>query len=138
MASFGFPNAVGLEFHHYNITYDGTVIGGASIKISILSFFAAEFFFWGSMFLFIQFVRCCVFLSDSYSKKQNFRRLNNLNIRREGVNNECPICLDTVNDKFVLECNHAFDKKCLYQWVETSIKNNCFNCPLCNVVYTIN
>lgn len=129
------PNAVGLEFHYYNITDDDdNNYDGASIKNSILSFFASIFL----LFLFIQFVRCCVFLSDSYSKKQKFRRLNNLNIRREGVNNECPICLDTVNDKFVLECNHAFNKKCFYQWVETSIENNCFKCPLCNVVYTIN
>ena len=90
------------------------------------------------MCLLIQFVRCCVYLSNTYNKKRQYRKLDNLNINREGVNEECPICLETVSDKFVLECNHSFNKKCLYNWVETSIQNNSFKCPLCNIVYVIN
>ena len=88
--------------------------------------------------LLIQIVRCCVNLSRNCNKKNQYRILDRLNVNREGVNEECPICLETVSDKFVLQCNHAFNKKCFYQWVETSIQNNSFKCPLCNVVYTIN
>ena len=101
---------------------------------SFISFFVALIL----MCLLIQLVRCCVYLSKTYNKKHQYRILDNLNVNREGVNNECPICLETISDKFVLECNHAFNKKCFYQWVETSIQNNSFKCPLCNVDYEIN
>ena len=127
------PNAVGLEFHYYNISDDDNN-HGETIEHSIMSFFVSIFL----LCLLIQVVRCFSFLSRQYNKKQKIRRLDNLNVNREGANNECPICLETVSEKFVLECNHAFNKNCLYNWVETSLQNNSFKCPLCNVVYTIN
>ena len=128
------PNAAGLEFHYYNISDDDNNHHGETIEQSLVSFFVSLCF----MCLLIQIVRCCVYLSRNYNKKNQYRILDKLNVNREGVNEECPICLESVSDKFVLQCNHAFNKKCFYQWVETSIQNNSFKCPLCNVVYTIN
>lgn len=46
-------------------------------------------------------------------------------------NDECPICLDNINEKdmYVLKCNHAYHRECIDIWVNFSHKNEC---PLCN------
>lgn len=126
-------NAVGLENYYLNISDDDINEDKGNAEKSFFSFFIAL----ALMCLLIQIVRLCVYLSKKYNKKFQYRILDNFNVNNEGVNNECPICLETVSDKFVLECNHAFNKKCFYQWVETSIENNSFKCPLCNVRYNI-
>ena len=133
MPAVAVSNGVELENYYYNITNDDNN-HSETIEQTLVSFFVSLCF----MCLLIQIVRCCVNLSRNYNKKNQYRILDRLNVNREGVNEECPICLETVSDKFVLQCNHAFNKKCFYQWVETSIQNNSFKCPLCNVVYTIN
>lgn len=127
-----FSNGVELKNYYYNNTNDDNY--NTTIEHSLVSFFVSLCF----MCLLIQVVRCCVKLSRKYNKKNQYRILDRFNVNREGVNEECPICLETVSEKIVLHCNHAFNKKCFYQWVETSIQNNSFKCPLCNVVYTIN
>ncbi len=41
---------------------------------------------------------------------------------------DCSICLDKLNTKTIkmLPCNHLFHKKCINEWLKTSIQ-----CPLC-------
>lgn len=129
-------NAVGLENYYLNISDDDDIHNEdkSNPKNYIFSFFISIIL----MCSLIQLLRCCVYLSNTYKKKNQYRILDTLNVNIDGVNDECPICMETVSDKFVLECNHAFNKKCFYQWVETSIENGSFKCPLCNIVYTIN
>ena len=126
------PIVTGFEIYYYNISDDHN--NSKTFENSILSFFVSLFL----MFFLIFLVRCCVSLSKNYNRKYKFRKLHNLNVNRDGINSECPICFEPVTDKFVLECNHSFNKKCLQKWVETSIENNSFRCPLCNIDYNIN
>ncbi len=39
---------------------------------------------------------------------------------------ECPICLETIRDKFTLECNHSYCIECIYT---ASATNK--SCPMC-------
>ena len=132
------PNTVGLEFHYYNFTDDDDYNHENYKNQTIQQSFASFLISFILICFLIQLVRCCVSITQGHNKKLKFRRLNHLNVSREGVNDQCPICFDPISDKFVLECGHAFNKNCLYSWVETSIENNSFKCPLCNTVYTIN
>lgn len=118
------------KIEYYNHTdYD------YSKKNDFYSFFLIMFL----LILFFNIVRFCVFLAHTYKKKYLFSKLNNFNHNVPGVNAECPICMELVDsDNFVLYCTHAFHKRCLYQWVNTSMTNNSFKCPLCNVIYEIN
>ena len=43
------------------------------------------------------------------------------------MNISCSICLETLNDKCTLNCNHSFCKKCVDEWLQ---KNN-KTCPNC-------
>jgi len=49
------------------------------------------------------------------------------NIDTTNINNECVICLEDIdNNKVILNCNHAFHKKCALNWMGVSQ-----NCPIC-------
>ena len=39
---------------------------------------------------------------------------------------ECPICLETIRDKFTLECNHSYCIECIYNSLLTNK-----SCPMC-------
>lgn len=45
----------------------------------------------------------------------------------------CPICLDFIKNKMILDCNHIFCKKCISKWMD---KNDF--CPVCKQHMTIN
>lgn len=59
-----------------------------------------------------------------------------LSIETEAVLEECPICLQTITDRTVLEgCQHAFDFECIREWLQTQvddIENQ--TCPICREV----
>ena len=42
------------------------------------------------------------------------------------LRDECIICMDTINNKYVTKCNHEFCKECIKKWV---LEND--SCPLC-------
>ena len=49
-------------------------------------------------------------------------------------NKDCSICIDNINEEFILECNHSFCKDCIYNWLKKSQ-----TCPLCrNEVKEVN
>ena len=39
---------------------------------------------------------------------------------------ECPICLETIRDKFTLNCNHSYCTECIYNSLSTNK-----SCPMC-------
>lgn len=41
----------------------------------------------------------------------------------------CSICLDSINNNKILNCNHEFCESCINSWL---VKNN--NCPLCRQI----
>ena len=43
--------------------------------------------------------------------------------------NECGICLNTISNKFTLECNHSFCSECVFTWL--CCQKNVNSCPLC-------
>tara|TARA_E500000178_G_C16708585_1_gene611658 strand:+ start:167 stop:733 length:567 start_codon:yes stop_codon:yes gene_type:complete len=45
----------------------------------------------------------------------------------ESTNNECPICLDNISNKYtILKCNHVFHNSCIKAWLKTH--NDCPTC----------
>lgn len=63
-------------------------------------------------------------LSKKFIKKLNSNNNQILN------DNECPICLDTMNKStIILNCGHKFHKKCLQNWVKTQTSN--YTNPIC-------
>jgi len=47
----------------------------------------------------------------------------------EGAENECPICLQLVEDPYLTACNHQFCKECLTSFI--GARNEPRECPLC-------
>jgi hypothetical protein len=43
--------------------------------------------------------------------------------------NECGICLNTISNKFILECSHSFCIECIFTWL--CYQQNVNSCPLC-------
>ena len=56
-----------------------------------------------------------------------YKLLDNIDTTNININNECVICLEDIdNNKVILNCNHAFHKKCALNWMAVSQ-----NCPIC-------
>ncbi len=56
--------------------------------------------------------------------------MNSNNVTTEGVEYECPICMDAVDRRkncIVTECGHCFHAKCMM----TNVQRNGFGCPMC-------
>ena len=80
-------------------------------------------------------VGCCTIFSDiygrinrSYRAKKRQRLLKELAMN-ESLNTEskeCAICLEAAGKICVLECEHAFHKDCILQWLKESR-----TCPIC-------
>ncbi len=61
----------------------------------------------------------------------DFDKLNKYKKVLEKRNNiydtkECPICLETISDKFTLDCNHSYCIECIYNSLSTNK-----SCPMC-------
>jgi len=70
-------------------------------------------------------------LKKNYQDKINqskfiLQTLNNLDKEKEDDDNECPICIDTIDDPAILSCGHVFCYECI-----TSFTTNDKKCPLC-------
>ena len=53
---------------------------------------------------------------------------------RTGINDECPICYNTINHKSlcILPCGHAFHKNCIITDIHSRTdKTDSYNCPIC-------
>ncbi|NXF33946.1 DTX3L ligase, partial [Nyctibius bracteatus] len=77
--------------------------------------------------------------TEASEKKYNSRQKNNLSsegqskAKTEEDKDECPICMERINDKEILEkCNHAFCKSCINQAMAYRP-----SCPVCNTVYGV-
>ena len=44
------------------------------------------------------------------------------------VEEECPICNNTLEESYILSCGHMFCKTCIFMWAYTLHKNNCPTC----------
>ncbi len=123
-----------LKSQYYNVSY---VTDSNSNKYNLNDMFSFLIIIM-LLCLFINTIRCCVFLSNKSKKKIFFYKINKFNVNEEGINTECPICLEEATTNIItIRCKHVFHKRCLHQWAETSIQDNSFKCPLCNVMYVI-
>lgn len=56
-----------------------------------------------------------------------YKLLDDINTDNIDINNECVICLEDIdNKKAILNCNHAFHKHCVLEWLNLQQK-----CPIC-------
>jgi len=56
-----------------------------------------------------------------------YKLLDDINTDNIDINNECVICLEDIdNKKAILNCNHAFHKHCVLEWMNLQQK-----CPIC-------
>lgn len=56
-----------------------------------------------------------------------YKLLDDINTDNIDINNECVICLENMdNNKVILNCNHAFHKNCILEWMNLQQK-----CPIC-------
>jgi hypothetical protein len=56
-----------------------------------------------------------------------YKLLDDINTANIDINNECVICLEDIdNKKAILNCNHAFHKHCVLEWMNLQQK-----CPIC-------
>ena len=96
------------------------------------------FIFWLILLgLFSLFLKMCI----NCRKRCKTIDIQKFNSDYEGINEECPICLEAIdNNTITIRCQHSFHTKCLEQWVKTPIEENGnnFNCPLCNENYLLN
>ena len=93
-----------------------------------------------SFFLLLTLVKCFVFISNCRKlKKTNYIDHFGLHYEEEQINFECPICLEIIDDTNVciIDCKHAYHKECLEKWIQTSVKNRYYKCPLCNIEYLL-
>ena len=65
--------------------------------------------------------------------------MNNLNNDLNNENNQCAICLETINSddssrSYKIDCNHEFHTDCIMKWFRLGNSN----CPLCNDSPNIN
>ena len=78
-----------------------------------------------------------VCLSNKHKKKYNLTNIVNNN--DDCINFECPICLEIIDsNSIIITCKHAYHRDCLEKWIQASVENKCFKCPLCNVKYYVN
>ena len=99
------------------------------------------------IFLFVSYTLFKCFYFFYLKKKNNItdidvqKYLNELETEKEQqINFECPICLETLDDDenlHIIQCNHAYHKECLEKWIQTSVKNRYYKCPLCNIEYLL-
>ena len=98
--------------------------------------------------------KCCFALKNSYmlccfkktheettAQEYDFLVKNCLIIDKLNKEDDCPICLDKLNetvnggDKLlkIKACGHVFHKNCIYPWFDVQFKDNkdSLNCPLC-------
>jgi hypothetical protein len=65
-----------------------------------------------------------------------YKLLDDIDTTNIDINNECVICLENMdNKKAILNCNHAFHKQCVLEWMKLQQK-----CPICrnNTKYILN
>lgn len=54
--------------------------------------------------------------------------------KKLGHSNECPICLETIEENISTKCNHNFCLKCIINWIQMDNKQNILfqaKCPIC-------
>lgn len=75
--------------------------------------------------------------NESFTEKQPVSYYNKFNTmynklykNQKPINTECPICLDPINKNiYTLHCKHAYHKKCMKHYINSSNYNN--ECALC-------
>lgn len=74
---------------------------------------------------------------NQFCKLHKYQNNQNEKLIEINQNDFCSICLNKINEKIELSCNHLFCNDCILKWVCTSSSSSACkdsNCPLCRKI----